>query len=161
MIEQALVSVENLPVVSALRNSKYMYPLVNAGHILGVSLLVGSIVPLDLRLIGVWRSYPVMVFVDVLRITAAIGLVLAIVCGVLLFATAAADYARSPLFQAKIALVLLGVLNAWALGRVIKRQDIRGLPMESPMPGTLRVGGLLSLVVWVSVLVLGRLLGYF
>ena len=161
MIEQTLVSLENLAFVSALRNSTFMYPLVNAGHILGVSLLVGSIVPLDLRLLGLWRSYPVMVFVDVLRITAAIGLVLAIVCGALLFATAAADYARSPLFQAKIALVLLGVLNAWALGRVIKRQDIRGLPMKSPMPVTLRVGGLLSLVVWVSVLVLGRLLGYF
>lgn len=161
MIDQALVAVENLAFVSALRNSTLMYPLVNAGHILGVSLLVGSVVPLDLRLLGLWRNYPVMVFVDVLRITAAIGLALAIVCGALLFATAAADYARSPIFQAKIALVLLGVLNAWTLGRVIKRQDIRGLPMKSPMPVALRVGGVLSLVVWVSVLVLGRLLGYF
>lgn len=161
MIEQALVAVQNLAIVSALRNSTFMYPLVNAGHILGVSLLVGSIVPLDLRLLGLWRGYPVMVFVDVLRFTAAIGLALAVVCGALLFATAAADYARSLLFQAKIVLVLLGVLNAWTLGRVIKRQDIQGLPMKSPMPVTLRVGGLLSLVVWVSVLVLGRLLGYF
>jgi hypothetical protein len=161
MIEQALVSVENLAFVSALRNSTFMYPLVNAGHILGFSLLVGSIVPLDLRLLGLWRNYPVMVFVDVLRITAAIGLALAVVCGALLFATAAADYARSPLFQAKMALVVLGVLNAFTLGRVMKRQNIRSLPMESSMPLALRAGGLLSLVVWISVLILGRLLGYF
>jgi uncharacterized membrane protein len=161
MFEQALVSVENLAFVSALRNSTLMYPVVNAGHILGVSLLVGGIVPLDLRLIGFWRTYPVMVFVDVLRITAAVGLALAVICGALLFATAAPDYARSPLFQAKIALVLLGVLNALTLGRVMTRRDIRSLPMESPMPLDIRAGGLLSLVVWISVLILGRLLGYF
>ncbi|PHQ27142.1 hypothetical protein CLH62_06085 [Marinobacter guineae] len=161
MIEQALVSVENLAFASALRNSTFMYPLVNAGHILGVAMLVGGIVPLDLRLLGLWRNYPVMVFVDVLRITSAIGLGLAVVCGVLLFATAAADYAGSPLFQAKIVLVLLGVLNALILGRVLKQQDIRSLPMEAPMPVALRAGAFLSLAVWISVLVLGRLLGYF
>ena len=43
MIEQALVFVENLAVVSALRNSTLAYPLVNAGHILGVALLVGQL----------------------------------------------------------------------------------------------------------------------
>lgn len=161
MIEQALVSVENLAVVSALRNSTYMYPLVNAGHILGVALLVGGIVPLDLRLLGLWRKYPVMVFVDVLRITSAAGLGLAVVCGVLLFATAAADYAGSTLFQAKIALVLVGVSNALILARVVKRRAIRSLPMEAPMPPVLRTGAVLSLVVWISVLILGRLLGYF
>ncbi len=161
MIEQALVFAENLAFVSALRNSTLMYPLVNAGHILGVALLVGGIVPLDLRLLGLWRHYPVTVFVDVLRATSAIGLGLAVACGVLLFATAAVDYAGSLLFQVKMVLVLLGVSNALILGRVLKRRDIRGLPMNACMPLPLRAGALLSLVVWVSALVLGRLLGYF
>lgn len=161
MIEQALVSVENLAFVSALRNSTFMYPLVNAGHIFGVALLVGGIVPLDLRLLGLWRHYPVMVFLDVLRVTSVLGLALAVVCGALLFATAAADYAVSLLFQAKIGLVLLGVSNALILGRMLKRQDIQSLPMKARMPLSLRAGALLSLVVWTSALILGRLLGYF
>ena len=161
MIEQALVSVEDLAFISALRNSTFMYPLVNAGHILGVALLVGGIVPLDLRLLGAWRNYPVTVFVDVLRVTSAIGLGLAVVCGALLFATAAVDYARSPIFQAKIVLVLLGVSNALILGRVLMHKGIRSLPMNAPMPVLLRAGAVFSLVVWVSALVLGRLLGYF
>jgi len=161
MIEQSLAPVENFAFVSALRNSAIMYPLVNAGHILGVSMLVGGIVPLDLRLLGLWRSYPVMVFVDVLRITSAIGLGLAVVCGALLFATAAVDYAGSPLFQAKIVLVLLGVLNALILGRVLRRRDIRSLPMRASMPPAVRVRAGLSLAGWISVLILGRLLGYF
>ena len=161
MIEQVLVFIENLAFVSALRGSTFMYPLVNAGHILGISMLVGGIVPLDLRLLGLWRNYPVMVFVDVLRVTSAVGLGLAAVCGALLFATAAVDYAGSPLFQAKMVLVLLGVLNALILGRVLKRRHIQNLPMKARMPPSLRAGAGLSLVVWVSVLILGRLLGYF
>ncbi|MEP1217442.1 MAG: DUF6644 family protein [Marinobacter sp.] len=161
MIEQALVSVEDLAFISVLRNSTFMYPLVNAGHILGVALLVGGIVPLDVRLLGAWRNYPVTVFADVLRVTSAIGLGLAVVCGALLFATAAVDYARSPIFQAKIVLVLLGVSNALILGRVLMHKGIRSLPMNAPMPVLLRAGAVFSLVVWVSALVLGRLLGYF
>jgi uncharacterized membrane protein (UPF0136 family) len=102
-----------------------------------------------------------MVFVDVLRISAAVGLALAVVCGALLFTTAAPDYATSPLFQTKVVLVLLGVLNAFAVGRLMKRRDIRSLPMRAPMPVVLRIGALVSLAVWISVLILGRLLGYF
>ena len=161
MIEPALVFVENLAFVSALRNSTLVYPLVNAGHILGVALLIGGIVPLDLRLLGLWRRYPVMVFVDVLRVTSAFGLGLAIVCGALLFATAAADYAGSMLFRVKIVVVLLGVSNALILAWMLKHRDIRSLPMDASMPLSLRAGALMSLVVWVSALILGRLLGYF
>jgi hypothetical protein len=161
VIEQALLAVENLAFVSALRNSTFMYPLVNAGHILGIALLVGGIIPLDLRLLGLWRQYPVMIFADVLRTTAAIGLGLAVLCGALLFATAAADYAGSMLFQVKMVLVVLGVANALALAQVFKREDIWTLPMKAPMPLSLRIGAVLSLLFWVSTLFLGRLLGYF
>lgn len=161
MIEQALVGVENLAFVSALRNSTLAYPLVNAGHIFGVALLVGGIVPLDLRLLGLWRHYPVTMFVDVLRITSAVGLGLAVGFGALLFATAASDYAGSELFQVKMVLVLVGVLNALILGRVMKLQAIRSLPMKAAIPLPLRAGALLSLVVWVGALTLGRLLGYY
>lgn len=161
MIEPALSLIQELALVSALRNSTFMYPLVNAGHILGVAMLVGGIVPLDLRLLGLWRRYPVTMFVDVLRITSAMGLVLAIVCGLLLFATAAADYAGSWLFQAKIALVVLGVSNALILGKVLKRRDVENLPLMAKMPFSVRVGAALSLFVWIGALILGRLLGYF
>lgn len=161
MIEPALVFLEELAFVSALRSSTFMYPLVNAGHILGVSLLIGGIVPLDLRLLGLWRRYPVMMFVAVLRVTSAIGLGLAVVCGALLFTTAAVDYAGSRLFQAKMGLVLLGVSNALTLARVLRRQTVQNLAMGASMPLSLQAGALLSLVVWFSVLILGRLLGYF
>lgn len=161
MVEQALVFVENLAFVSALRNSTLAYPLVNAGHIFGIALLIGAILPLDMRLLGLWRHYPVMMFVDVLRATSALGLGLAVVCGALLFATAAVNYAGSTLFRVKMAIVFLGVLNALMLGQVLKRREIQNLPMGARMPLPVRAAALLSVVVWVSALILGRLLGYF
>lgn len=161
MIEQALVAIEGAAPAVALRQSTWGYPLVNAGHILGVALLVGSIVPLDLRLLGAWRTYPLIPFLHVLRLTAAVGLGLAIICGLLLFATAAADYVRSPWFQFKMGFVFLGVLNALFLLRVTESESIRNVPLCSAMPITLQVGALISLVIWPVALVLGRLVGYF
>ena len=39
-----------------LKASRWTYPAVNAGHLLGIALLVGAVVPMDLRLIGIWRG---------------------------------------------------------------------------------------------------------
>lgn len=161
MIEQVLVVIESSALAGTLRQSVWAYPLVNAGHILGVALLVGSIVPLDLRLLGAWRTYPVAPFLHVLRLTAGAGLGLAIVCGLLLFSTAATDYANSPLFLGKMAVVLLGVLNALVLARIMAGEAIRNLPLSAAMPASLKAGALISLLAWIAALVLGRLLGYF
>jgi hypothetical protein len=95
-----------------LRNSVWTYPLVNAGHILGVALLVGTIIPLDLRLLGLWRSVPAAPLWQVLRPTAAFGLVMAVFFGSLLFITRATEYAESPLFIFKMIAVGTGTLNA-------------------------------------------------
>ncbi|BES70609.1 hypothetical protein RE428_16270 [Marinobacter nanhaiticus D15-8W] len=161
MIEQVLVAIEGSAPVAALRQSIWAYPLVNAGHILGVALLVGGIVPLDLRLLGAWRAYPVAPFLHVLRATSALGLGLAIFCGLLLFATAATDYVHSWWFLSKMTVVLLGVINALFIVRVLANEDIQSLPLCSTMPASLRFGALISLLVWPVALVLGRFVGYF
>jgi hypothetical protein len=161
MIEEILVFIESSSLATALRHSTWTYPLVNAGHIFGVALLVGGVIPLDLRLLGVWRAYPMIIFVQVLRVTSALGLAIAVVCGVLLFATAATDYAGSRLFQVKMIVVLLGALNALILGRMLSPRLARNLPPRASTTVTLRIGALLSLMAWVGALVLGRLLGYF
>ena len=76
MIEEWPAALEATPLATALRGSVWVYPLVNAAHILGVALLVGSIVPLDLRLLGVWRSVPLTPLWGVLTRTAGAGLIL-------------------------------------------------------------------------------------
>lgn len=56
MLAEILGDLQNLPWVAALRASRWVYPLVNTGHILGLALLFGAIIPLDLRMLGFWRS---------------------------------------------------------------------------------------------------------
>src|SRR5262245_6160196 len=115
MIGEWLAGLEATALARALRGSVYAYPLVNAGHILGVALLVGSIVPLDLRLLGAWRTAPLAPLWHVLTRTAATGLALAILFGSLLFIAKATEYAASGLFLSKMAVVGAGAVNALAL----------------------------------------------
>jgi hypothetical protein len=157
MIGRWLVVLEATAVAQALRDSVWVYPLVNAGHILGVALLIGSIVPLDLRLLCAWRSVPLAPLWRVLTRTAAFGLALAAGFGALLFVTRATEYAASPFFVAKMAVVGAGILNALLLR----------IAAPALQPGTgrpslrLRLTAGFSLAAWLAALTLGRLVGYF
>ncbi|WP_111495641.1 hypothetical protein [Marinobacter bohaiensis] len=161
MMESLLTALEQLPAVAALRQSTWMYPLVNTGHILGVALLVGAIVPLDIRLLGGWRRFPLMPFLHVLRRVAAAGLALAVVCGLLLFAARASEYAAAYLFQLKLGLIGLGGANVAVVQRLLARHAVADLPLEATLPVGIRLGAVLSLLAWLGALLCGRLLGYF
>ena len=153
MLGDPLGALENLPAIVALRESTLAYPIVNAVHIVGVALLFGAIVPLDLRLAGWRRDAAAVDGVSRLLLPVAIfGFVLAASAGLLLFATDARAYAASPLFQAKMVLVVTALANAWALWRVDWRQG----PSRR-----VAIAAIASLLLWLSVIVLGRLIGYF
>ena len=153
-IDAALGALEQAPAVEALRNSTYVYPLVNALHVVGIALLFGGIVPLDLRLAG-WRrdTGPIDPLARLLLPVAVFGLVLAAVTGLLLFATDARAYAGSTLFQAKILLIVLALANALSLRLIDWRR--------SAPPRRLALAGAASVGMWLGVIVLGRLVGYF
>jgi hypothetical protein len=161
MIGEWLVALEATAVAGALRGSVWAYPLVNAVHILGVALLVGAMLPLDLRLLGAWRSVPLAPLWRVLTRTASAGLGLAMVCGILLFITRATEYASSGLFISKMVVVGVGTANAVAL-RTLVPDAIA--PMKSALekpPVRVQLAGGISLAAWLTALLLGRLVGYF
>jgi hypothetical protein len=144
-----------------LRGSTWLYPLVNAGHIVGIALLFGAIVPLDLRLMGAWGGVPLGVLSRVLVPVAATGLGLAAIAGSLLFIAAASEYVASPFFQAKMLFIAVGLANVLtyyalrrARGRSSGHAELKSVPLQ-------RLLGVTSLTVWLCVIVLGRLIGYF
>ena len=149
-------SVEQWPLAAELRGSTWAYPLVNAAHIVGIALLFGAIVPLDLRLAGFWGGVPVAPLRRVLVPVAVLGLCLAITAGALLFVAKASDYAASGLFQAKIALVALALINATALRLAPAWRKHDETAAACP-----RLAGVASIVLWLSAILLGRLVGYF
>jgi len=160
MLFDALTALQNLEPVAALRASRWIYPLVNTAHIVGLALLLGAIAPLDLRLLGLWRSVPLHLLARVLQPVAVAGLALAVTAGFLLFAVSATKYAAMPLFLAKLALIATALVNAvllrrhpdWVLARV------PGLGAE---PGPrLKAAAAFSLALWVLVILCGRFLAY-
>lgn len=142
-----------------LRSSLWLYPLVNTGHVVGIALLFGAIVPLDLRLMGGFPRTPLEHLASTLVPVATTGLVLALGTGALLFATRPLDYVAEPLFGIKLALLGAGVVNALAL------RSSPGWKLVGVAPGALpqrawRLHGLLSIVLWLGVITAGRLIGY-
>lgn len=161
MLTDWLLALEFAPLVAALRNSSLVYPLVNAGHIFGIALLIGCTVALDLRLFGLFQSITLQPFWRLLSRCAFTGLVIALLCGILLFSCNATEYVESRLFLFKMLILVAGTINALIL-HIMIRHHLDSLPAfhdASPVP--VRILAALSMFVWLSVLVLGRLVAYF
>ena len=135
-----------------LRFSRWGYAAVNTTHVLGIALLVGAILPLDLRLLGFWRAVALETVARVLVPVAATGLLLAITTGAFLFITRADEYASIDLFLVKVALIATGAVHALCLHL--------GCGVRNASRARLRAAGAASLSIWVAALVCGRLLAF-
>ena len=153
-MELLLAALENSDPARALRFSRFGYATVNASHILGIALLVGAVIPLNLRLIGCWPGLPRDSLIRMLAPFAAGGLVIALVTGCYIFSTRATDYADLAVFRIKLALILIGTLSALLL-------HLRhGLLLETASQTRLRVAAFISLLCWPSALFAGRLIAF-
>jgi hypothetical protein len=135
-----------------LRFSRWGYAAVNTTHVFGIALLVGAILPLDLRLLGVWRSVALEPLARVLVPVAATGLFLAIATGVFLFITRANEYAALNLFLLKMTLIAAGAVHALSLQL--------GPGFAHASRARLRAAGAASLAIWIAALICGRLLAF-
>ncbi|HTG39593.1 MAG TPA: hypothetical protein VL973_12385 [Sphingomonas sp.] len=134
-----------------VRDSAQLYPWINVAHVLGVVTLVGAIAVVDLRFAGLWRALPVAPLASALTPVAIWGFVVMLASGVLLFAADAPTLARSDVFQLKLGLIGLAVVNA-AIFRWRSRRAGGG--------GAQPLLALISLGLWVSIVVAGRMIAY-
>jgi hypothetical protein len=146
-----------LPPAMVLRENATLYLLVNAAHIIGIGLLVGAILPLDLVLLGVVRGSPVPVLASFLSRCAATGLAVAVVTGIALFSVKPGSYATNPAFLAKLGLIGLGLANVLALHRSQGwKQAIAG----GTITAKTKFLSAMSFVLWVGAVVAGRWIGF-
>ena len=145
------------PVAAALKASATLYLLVNAAHIFAIGLIVGAILPLDLRLAGVLRSVPIAAIGPLLSRTAGAGMALALLTGLCLFSVRPAEYAQNPAFLTKVALVALGIVNALLLHR---SAGWHGALATGRITPALRAQALLSIVIWTSAVLAGRWIAF-
>lgn len=159
MLEPLAATLQASGLSEALRASVWLYPLVNTGHVVGIALLFGAIVPLDLRLIGAFRAVPLKPLATTLVPMAITGLLLALSTGALLFATRPLDYVVEPLFGIKLALLAAAVFNALWL-RLDPHWRHLGAAPGAPHHRRWRLHGALSVLLWLAVITAGRLIGY-
>lgn len=157
LLRLALEQLETLPPALWLRRSGVLYLLVNAAHIGAIGLLIGSIVPLDLRLLGILKPGALAVLGPVLARTAATGLALAVLTGAMLFSVRPLEYLENPAFLVKMALLAAGAANAWLVHRGRAWSGVENGNRPTP---TLRVQAVASLALWLGCLVAGRWIGF-
>ncbi|MET0287136.1 MAG: DUF6644 family protein [Polyangiales bacterium] len=159
-IDEALQALYDSAIGAAMRENELWFPLIETVHVLALTVVVGSIAVLDLRLLGLAsRGRPVSKIVsDVLPVTWS-SFALAVVSGVFLFASNAVAYAHNAAMQGKlIALALLG-LNAAVFHRFVGRR-LSEWEGESKPPRPARVAGATSIGLWLAVIVFGRWIGF-
>lgn len=153
-MEAFLAGLEATAPAQYLRASRWGYAAVSGAHIFGIALLIGAILPLNLRLLGLWSSIPRANLLRVLVPVAATGLVLAAVTGSFLFSVRAQEYAAIGYFQVKLFLVIVGLLSALVVHRAY------GLTLEGASGRRLRFHALLSLGSWLGALACGRMIAF-
>jgi hypothetical protein len=136
--------------VTTFATSRPLYGLVSIVHFSAVFLSVGTIVLLDLRILGVAdRSHAPSALAEQLRPWTWIGFAAVLVSGFLLFAVDAGDFAAVTPFRLKMLVVVLAVIATMAVESSIAAWDpSRGMPL------TVRLAALLSLVLWLAAILI-------
>jgi hypothetical protein len=145
----------------AMRSSGvWAYGVVNLTHILGVASLFGSILVLDLRLLGFWRTVPLAAISRPTVPIAATGFAIAAASGLCMLATNGTEYVGNPFIYIKFPAIGLGLLNVAILNFLSawKARKTRELSLREQ--SQLRVAGGLSLACWLTAISAGRMIGY-
>jgi hypothetical protein len=138
----------------------WWFPLLESIHVIAVTFLVGSIVMLDLRLLGLTaRHHPVSRIAGEVVPWTLGAAALAVVAGVGMFVTQASRYAGNVAFQIKLALLLVAFVNMAVFHyHTVRRIGEWDTAARASRPA--RVAGALSLLLWVGILLAGRWTGH-
>lgn len=149
---------EELPISQHIGES-WWFPLLESIHVVAITLVVGSILMVDLRLIGVAaRGYRVSRMSNEIVPWTWVAFIVAVVTGIGLFVTRAATYMENPAFQIKLVLIALAGVNMmlfhFGVFRGVASWD------ESATPGIAKASAALSLLFWSGVILAGRWTGH-
>lgn len=138
----------------------WSYGLFNLAHILGIATLFGSILMLDLRLLGLWRRIALGSIASFALPLAGCGFAVAALSGICMLATNANEYTGNPFFYIKFPAIGLALLNAAALHFLPawRMRDSRE-PTRRERRVLAALGGT-SLVCWLTAISAGRMIGY-
>lgn len=151
------LALEHSGVGTWMRTAELAYPTVNVLHLLGLTLLIGPMLLLDLRLIGIGRQFVLQDVSAVLTRLAVAGIVILALTGFLLFSADAGPLIQNRMLLIKLALIAIALLNAIVFRSLWERR-LSDWDRKPPPLGRLQAA--LSIVLWLSAGALGRWIAY-
>lgn len=159
-IAKALEWLHDTSIATAIRQGSSLFPWIESVHVLAITLVVGSISIVDLRLLGIASTNRSINAIsgDILPLTWT-AFVIAVFTGGALFTSHSVGYAHNLQFQMKLLLLVFAGINMltfhWIVGRGKERWSERD---ATPRAG--RIAGAISLVLWTGIVAFGRWIGF-
>ncbi len=152
------VWLEGTQIALWIRDYRFAYATIESGHYIGLSLLVGGIMLIDLRVLGFARNLPLKSMIGLLPIVWA-GFIINIVTGSLLFIYGATNFGTNPAFWLKMTFMVIAGLNALAFDLSVKRKSFDWVTADRPPP-LVKTFATLSFALWLCVVTTGRWMAY-
>ncbi len=143
-------------LLDVIRNSHSAIPVIQAFHLFGITLLLGSMVILNFRMLGIGLGkIRLAVVAKQVWSWGTAGLLLAIASGFLVFVVDPARYAANYSFVTKMSLLLVAILFQYTFYRKVVRAE-----SAAAAPRRLVVVPILSLLLWFGVGWAGRAIAF-
>jgi hypothetical protein len=151
---------ENTQIGTGIRESVWVFPIIEGTHVLALAISVGAILWFDLRTLGInMRGQAISEVYRQVKPLMIVGFVIMLATGLLLFWAHAVQCYNNVFFRFKLAAMFMAGVNAayyhFKTERTIDDWDKFPVP-----PASVRMAGLLSLIFWAGVIASGRLMAY-
>ena len=147
---------ESTAVGNGIRDSLWLFPVIESFHLLALALIGGAVLVVDLRLLGLqFRRWPVAKLARDVEPWLAGGLVVMVTSGILLFTSEAIKCYYSPAFWTKMTFLLPALVFTFTIRRRVAAADeSRIKPLWS------KLVALVSVTLWSVVGGAGRWIGF-
>lgn len=151
--------IESTETALFFRQSVWLYPAVEIIHIIGFAVLVGSAFLFDLRLLGLARNLPVKECIRHFIRWARFSFLAVLPSGFILFMVDATNIGMNTVFRIKLFLIVLAILNA-TIFHMFTAKSINEWNIKNMPPAAAKIAGIISILLWFSVISCGRLIAY-
>jgi hypothetical protein len=154
------VALEGSGIGQMIRQSRWLYLVANVGHIVSLVVFAGAVAVLDLRMAGAFAATAPGYVLSRARRGVAWAFLGLVLTGAVLFTAEASHVIMNEVFQVKLGLIALGLINV-VLFEIFTAPRVRDLPPLAPLPAAARRAGIISIAVWIAVAICGRSIAYF
>ena len=150
----------DLEISETIRASAMAFPWLESVHVLAITLVLGSIIVVDLRLLGLASvKRPVNLLVKQILPITWVAFVIAVITGGAMFLSNALDYSKNLPFRMKMLLMLLAGLNM-VFFHLVTYRSVGTWNESRQTPFGARWAGAFSVLTWIGVVAFGRWIGF-